>query len=187
MNNRTPLFTLRLDHGVLPPPGGPVKTRLAVRAIIERDGLWLMVYSPVGGDWKFPGGGVEPRETPEEALVREIREETGYEAVGPFGWIGRAVERSEGLEVPGSLFEMESRYYRARVTGEAGQLHLDHYEKNLGFTPCWVKPTEALEANAALLASAKSGLPPWLERETRVLGQLVGSNHGSLYNSPRKE
>lgn len=179
MKSRTPAFTLRLDHGVLPPPGGPVKTRLAVRAVVERSGLWLLVYSRVTGDWKFPGGGVEPRETPEEALAREIREETGYEAEGPFVWIGRALERSEGREVPGSLFEMESRYYRARVVGEAGRLQLDPYEKNLGFEPRWVDPGEALAANAALLASKKPGLPPWLERETRVLERL--------YNFARKD
>lgn len=29
--------------------------------------------------WAFPGGKVEPLENPEQAVVREIREETGYE------------------------------------------------------------------------------------------------------------
>lgn len=29
------------------------------------------------GKWEFPGGGIEFRETPEEALVREVREEIG--------------------------------------------------------------------------------------------------------------
>ncbi|MGP4082301.1 NUDIX domain-containing protein [Pseudalkalibacillus sp. R45] len=29
--------------------------------------------------WNFPGGGIERGETPEEACIREVREETGYE------------------------------------------------------------------------------------------------------------
>ncbi len=54
-----------------------VNHRQAVRGIIFRDNKILMVYTNKG-DYKFPGGGVNKEETFEEALVRDVCEETGY-------------------------------------------------------------------------------------------------------------
>lgn len=52
-----------------------------VCALIERDGHVLMAQRPahkhLGGKWEFPGGKVEPGETPEAALHRELQEELG--------------------------------------------------------------------------------------------------------------
>lgn len=54
---------------------------VVVAAAIERDGRYLVARrtrpADVAGRWEFPGGKVEPGETEEQALVREIREELG--------------------------------------------------------------------------------------------------------------
>lgn len=56
---------------------------VVVAAAIERDGCYLAARRTrpveVAGRWEFPGGKVEPGETEEQALIREIREELGVD------------------------------------------------------------------------------------------------------------
>jgi 8-oxo-dGTP diphosphatase len=55
-------------------------TAIAI-AVVEHEGRFLIGLRPPGvalaGLWEFPGGKIEPGETPQAAAVRECREETG--------------------------------------------------------------------------------------------------------------
>jgi 8-oxo-dGTP diphosphatase len=56
---------------------------VAAVALIDPDGRVLIAQRPAGkamaGLWEFPGGKLEPGETPEAALIRELAEELGID------------------------------------------------------------------------------------------------------------
>jgi 8-oxo-dGTP diphosphatase len=88
------------DAGSLPVPGLPLLLVAAV-ALIDPDGRILLAQRPPGKDmaglWEFPGGKLQPGETPEAALVRELYEElgieTGQSCLAPFAFASHAYDR----------------------------------------------------------------------------------------------
>jgi len=62
-------------------PEGTDMVLVSAVALIDRDGRLLLAQRPEGkpmaGLWEFPGGKIEPGETPETALIRELDEELG--------------------------------------------------------------------------------------------------------------
>jgi len=82
-------------------PDASLPTILVVAAaLIDADGRVLIAQRPEGkqlaGLWEFPGGKVEPGERPEEALIRELREELGIEVreacLAPFVFASHAYD-----------------------------------------------------------------------------------------------
>ncbi len=67
-------------------PGEKPLVLVAACALIDSDGRILLARRPEGkkmaGLWEFPGGKLDPGETPEAALIRELREELGIEVAG---------------------------------------------------------------------------------------------------------
>ncbi|EOT1759639.1 pyrimidine (deoxy)nucleoside triphosphate diphosphatase, partial [Citrobacter koseri] len=83
-----------------------MKTIDVVAAIIERDDKILLAQRPEHADqpgmWEFAGGKVESSETQPQALIRELREELGIEAV-----VGRYIA-SHQREVSGRLIHLHA-------------------------------------------------------------------------------
>ncbi len=83
-----------------PAPAGQPIVLVAACALIDTDGRILLARRPEGramaGLWEFPGGKLDPGETPEAALIRELREELGIEVteacLAPFAFASHAYD-----------------------------------------------------------------------------------------------
>ena len=120
-----------------PPPEKPAPTGtvplvlVAACALIDPDGRVLLAQRPAGksmaGLWEFPGGKLNPGETPEAALIRELQEELGINVsascLAPFAFASHAYERFH-LLMPLYL----CRRWTGRPEGQEGQ------------TLAWVRP-----------------------------------------------
>jgi 8-oxo-dGTP diphosphatase len=82
-------------------PGTRPTLLVAACALIDSDGRVLLARRPEGktmaGLWEFPGGKLHPGETPEVALIRELKEELGIDVsaacLAPFAFASHAYER----------------------------------------------------------------------------------------------
>jgi len=106
---------------------------VAAVAMIDRDDRVLLAQRPPGkqlaGLWEFPGGKVDPGETPEAALIRELREElavdTAESCLAPFTF---ASHTYEGFHLLMPLYVC--RVWQGNPTPQEGQ------------TLAWVRPNK---------------------------------------------
>ena len=110
-----------------------MKTLDVVAAIIERDGKILLAQRPQHADqsgmWEFAGGKVESGESQPEALIRELREELGIEAVV------ECYIASHQREVSGRLIHLHAWH----VPSYQGELKVYEHQDIV-----WCSPEEAL-------------------------------------------
>jgi TDG/mug DNA glycosylase family protein len=139
--------------------------RAAVRAlVVDADERILLVQyrRPVGEDtwWGTPGGGVDPGESDEQALARELREEIGlhefelgpelFEHVGEFPWAQK-------------LYRQSNRTYLVRVHAHEPSATIDLEDEGVVDVRWW--SLDELAASAVQLAP-----PDLLERARTILG-----------------
>lgn len=149
----------------------PVFKRPSVRGVIIKNGQLLLVKSEKYKYYKFPGGGIEEGETETEALIREIKEETGYsvvpDSVKEYGSVLRRQADSFGEEL---IFEQENKYFFCDVEDEKSAVSLDDYENEEGFKAEWIYPLEAQSYNR--YNNHGDYDPDMIKRDTKVLDMI---------------
>lgn len=142
--------------------------RPSVRAIIIREDKVLMIHSKKYDYYKFPGGGLDKGESHIQALIREVKEESGYQVIPEsIKEYGRVLRRRKDDLAEDTIFEQENFYYLCEVGNEVSEVHLDDYEAEEGFTPVWIEP---LEASYVDFNNRKKYIDPeMVERESKVL------------------
>lgn len=151
-------------------PDAPEYVRPSARGIILREGRVAMVHSLKYHYYKFPGGGIEPGENPVDALLREVREESGLtvkeETIREYGLV-RRVQKSER----GGKFVQDNYYYLCEVNPDVAAQILDDYEEEERFTLEFVAPCHAIDVNRNRDHGPKD--QTMLEREALVLERLI--------------
>lgn len=140
--------------------------RVSVRGIIFINGKLLMIEDDFG-EVKLPGGGIDCGEDDYKALIREVKEETGYdviiESIVPFGEIE---EKRLSVHEP-MIWHQISRLYFCDVHPEKGLCDYTENEKKYGFKQVLYTLDEAIEKNKVMLE--KEGKRPWNQREYNTL------------------
>ncbi len=142
--------------------------RYASRGILldDKQNIALLYMSKIGY-YKLPGGGIEGEETPEEAFLREIKEETGYEAV-----ILEKLGEIEEHKMQNNFLQ-HSFCYLAQITSSNSATSLSENEKELGFQLVWMTQQDALEAmKHSLKTCTEYSMRFMLYRELTILEKI---------------
>jgi 8-oxo-dGTP pyrophosphatase MutT (NUDIX family) len=111
-------------------------TRLAVRGVLLHEGDMGIMYVNEHDCYLFPGGEVEPGESMEEGLIRELEEETGY--------LTEVVEHLTQVVYEEPTKVHHNEIYLCRVVGN-GHLQKTALEVDWGINFQWMNPFDLQE------------------------------------------
>ena len=154
---------------------GITHTRPNARALLENDqGLFAfhhILFNDKFGQRDYietPGGGLEPGETPQQAVIREVEEECGLKSriITPIGIIEddyNLIQRHN-----------QNHYFYLKVTGK-GQLHFTEQEVKMIHRLHWLT---LAEAKAWYMRLGKTGISQLIQqRELPIVEWLISYQH----------
>lgn len=154
---------------------GVAFVRHSARCINIKSGLVAMVHSIKYDYYKFPGGGIEEKESAEQAMIRETREEAGLVvipgSVKEYGYVHR-IQKSDHDDA--DYFVQDNYYYVCDVEESIQVQALDEYEAEEQFTLEYVDPDKAaaVNRNGDHGPAGNAMRDVELEREAKVLELL---------------
>ena len=138
------------------------------QAIVSKEEKYLLLTSKFG-DCKFPGGGVEEGETLIDTLIREVREETGFQILtDSIRKYGVTLEKRRGKQA--DVMIMDSHYYFCRIGHDVVEKMLDPYEEEYDYQNEWMPLEEALVRNKQ---KVDLDACPWIVRDIEVMERLL--------------
>ncbi len=166
-----------LIHSTLPSPfavtGMRVLERNAARAIVTRDDTILLLYTERYDDFSFPGGGIDPGESPEVGLHRELYEETGAQDIQVMSHFGYVTEYTPTWKKQWDVMFQISHWFTCHIGSTLGQANLEYYEAANGMSAKWVSLEDALNHNRDVISRQPASMGLSIHRETLVLERVA--------------
>lgn len=124
--------------------------RFAVRGLICKNGLWAMQKGKTG-EYKIPGGKIEEGESEEEALCREVLEETGLHVLNnSIHEIGEVLEIRRDNFNPEQKYISHSYYYFCKVDDIVSDTAMTENELAHGYQLEWASLEDIIAVNQKL-------------------------------------
>jgi ADP-ribose pyrophosphatase YjhB (NUDIX family) len=127
-----------------------------------------MMYMSLPNLYKLPGGGMEEGEDTKAAFLREIKEETGYDAeiIHELGYIEEHKKRNDFMQF--------SYCFIAKAHNSVGNVMLSESEMQLGMEVKWMTLDKALEVmNESVLNCDDYSTKFMILRDKTILEQAV--------------
>lgn len=98
---------------------GYATPKVDVRGAVFRDDRLLLVREKIDGGWTLPGGWADPCQSPSEAVVREVFEESGFEV--RVTKLAAVYDRSRHPHQPPMPFHLYKLFFLCEITGGAAK------------------------------------------------------------------
>ena len=135
------LLSIHIQAAIYLKPTPQFKPRREIAALyIENGDLILLLHRHAnksqGNKWGIPGGKIDKNETPLEAVIREVQEETGYD------FSKQPIETLETVYVEHTEKDhIVYHMFRTKLQGDPSAVKIN-YNEHKGFT--WVTPADAM-------------------------------------------